>query len=146
MITLRFSKADLWRHCNSWICSCLLCGLCNSVPVSFSQFYLSLDMSLVCDAPANILIINFRANEVFVIQIKFLDLFCKLTTLEFKLWLEFSVRYLLNNHLRIKNKLQYCNTVYCVFILFTVSARAHRNHVNRQNVFIYELIICLCYQ
>lgn len=87
------------------------------------------------DVPADILIINFRANEAFVIQIKFLGLFCEPTTLKFKLWLEFSVCY----HLRIKNKLQYCNTVYCVFILFTVSARGHRNHVNLQNVFIHSL-------
>ena len=34
----------------------------NSVSISFSQFYHSLDIS-GCDAPADILIINFRANK-----------------------------------------------------------------------------------
>lgn len=49
------------------------CGL-SSVPVSFSQFYLSLDMS-GCDASADIMIIYFRSKSPSVILIKLLFFF-----------------------------------------------------------------------
>ena len=147
MITLFFLKADLWRHSNSWIHSCLLSGLvvCASlVPVSFSQFYLSLDMSLVCDAPADILFIH--ANEAFVIaKSNFWICFVNPQPWSSNCGWNF-LCYLFNNYLRMKNKLWYCNTVYWVFILFTVSAQGHRNHFNLQNVFTYLFIICLCIQ
>ena len=94
----------LWRRkSKSWICisfAVWFCGL-SSVPVSLSQLHHSLDIS-GCDAETWIWIF----------------FCCKPTTLSFKLGLWFSVCYLFNKQLRMKNKLQ--SDLYCVLCNYTV--------------------------